>query len=69
MFHNACFEELINPTYFMVEDYLARENMKRLGITQDFKELSWYQVEYLTFIDQVIMELKAKDNDKNRRTR
>jgi hypothetical protein len=65
-FHGAFFNELIDPCYFLIEDYLIKKSLSKIGIRQDYDDLDCFEVEYLTFIDREFYELEKKANDKNR---
>ena len=65
LYHGAVFDELISPCYFLVEDYFARKELAKIGITENFDDLDTFEVQYLTIIGQELMELEAK-NVKNR---
>ena len=58
---------MVDPSYFLVEDYFARKELAKIGITESFNDLDTFEVQYLTIIGQELMELEAK-NVKNRST-
>lgn len=63
LYHNALVEELNSNASYLVDDYFIRKSMANLGYKQDFKELSDFEVKYLSLIDQTLTGLR---NDKNR---
>jgi hypothetical protein len=65
LYHSAVFDELIDPCYYLVEDYLSRKELAKIGITQSFDDLDLFEVQYLTIIGHELTELEAK-NVKNR---
>jgi hypothetical protein len=54
----------IDPTYYLVEDYFIKLNLRKLGIESSFDDLSEFEVRYLSLIASEVGKLEQQQAKK-----
>ena len=60
LFHNALLPELMNPAYYLVEDFLVKRSLSKLGVTIKLEDLDVFDVKYLTIVQSEIDKLEGE---------